>query len=395
MFAGLLLLASVVNYIDRQTLSVLAVTMQRDLHLSDVRYGTVVQCFLAAYMVMYVVSGRLVDCFGARWTQGAFLLAWSIADACTGLATGAVSLGLSRAALGAAEPGNFTASLRAAGDWFSARERSIAVGMYSMGGTLGAAIAVPFAAGLAGRYGWRSTFFATGAIGVLLAVLWMVLYRDPPDRMEATVAVPWSIVLRQPNILPLLLTRMMTDSVWYFFLFWSVKYLQESHGLSLSTVGRTLWVLYLAADAGSLLGGWASGRLVQRLGPAGARLRVMAPAAMCMVALVTVPSLHATAMAVGVLSFLALCHMVWMTNITTLALDLFPRHMATTVQGLVGAASALGGLITAALIAYTIGKHGYTPVFFAMAAMHPLAALILFGCLRTRAAITPLQEMPV
>ncbi len=211
--------------------------------------------------------------------------------------------------------------------------------------------------------------------------------------------MPWSTVLAQPKILPLLLTRMMTDSVWYFFLFWSVKYLQESHGLSLSTVGRTLWVLYLAADAGSLLGGWASGRLVQRLGTAGARFRVMLPAGLCMLALASVPSLHGTAAAVGVLSFLALCHMVWMTNITTLALDLFPREMATTVQGMIGAASALGGLVTAALIAHTIQKHGYTPVFLGMAMMHPLAALILRVRLRPRTtgsapAIQNLQEIP-
>lgn len=380
---GLLLLASVTNYIDRQTLSVLAVTMQRDLRISDIQYGYIVQSFLAAYMVMYVVSGRVVDRFGARRTQAGFLVVWSIADALTGFATGTVSLALSRAALGAAEPGNFTASLRAVGDWFSAKERSIAVGIYSMGGTLGAAVAVPLAAGMTLRYGWRVTFVATGVIGLVVALLWMLIYRDPPDRAAQPSSVPWAVVLRQKRIIPLLVSRMMTDSVWYFFLFWSVKYLQDSHGLTLATVGTTLWVLYVAADAGSLLGGWVSGRFVGWLSPVGARLAVMLPAAACMLLLTTVPLMHSTASAVTVLAFLALCHMVWMTNITTLPLDLFPHEMATTVQGMIGAGSALGGLLSAALISRTIHGHGYTPVFLMLAAMHPLAAMLLVRQLRS------------
>jgi ACS family hexuronate transporter-like MFS transporter len=385
LYAGLLLLASVVNYIDRQTLSVLAVTMQHDLYLTDVDYAHVVQAFLLAYMVMYTLSGRLVDRFGARWTQGAFLLVWSIADACTGLARGFFSLATSRFALGAAEPGNYTASLRACGDWFNERERSIAVGIYSMGGTLGAAIAVPIAAGLATVFGWRSAFFLTGAIGTLLAVVWMLLYRDPGVPRERPASVPWRAVLRQPNIAVLLITRTMTDSVWYFFLFWSVKYMQDAHGLTLKTVGATLWILYVAADAGSLLGGFLSGRLVPHLGILRARFAVMLPVAAGMFALCTVPHLRSTASAIAVLSALALCHMAWMTNATVMTLDLFPRSMATTVQGMIGSASAAGGLITAAAIGSSIQAHGYAPVFYGLCMLHPLAALLLWWRIGSRA----------
>ena len=379
-FAGLLLLASVINYIDRQTLSVLAVTIQRDMGISNVRYGYVVQCFLFTYMVMYVVSGRLVDRFGAKRTQGIFLLCWSLANGLTGFATGFLSLTACRAALGAAEPGNFTASLRAVGDWFSAKERAIAVGIYSMGGTLGAAIAVPLTAALTIRYGWRSAFIATGAIGLVIALLWFLIYRDPVDGIvtERTPATPWRVVLKQPYILEMLGTRMMTDSVWYFFLFWVSKYMQESHGLSLAAIGASLWVLYVGADIGSLAGGWISSNLVPTRGTLGARFCVMLPAAVCMLSLSLVPSLHNANAAIALLSLLALCHMAWMTNVTTMALDLFPKAMATTVQGMIGAASAIGGLISAGLISRTIQNHGYRPAFLIMAAMHPIAALILY-----------------
>lgn len=385
LYAGLMLLASVVNYIDRQTLSVLAVTMQHDLHLTDVDYGHVVQVFLLAYMVMYPLSGRLVDRFGARWTQGLFLLVWSVSDACTGLARGFFSLATSRFALGAAEPGNYTASLRASGDWFNERERSIAVGIYSMGGTLGAAVAVPIAAGLATAFGWRSAFFVTGAIGAVLAAVWMLLYRDPEVQRERTPSVPWRTVLRQPHIGVLLITRTMTDSVWYFFLFWSVKYMQDAHGLTLKTVGTTLWILYVAADIGSLLGGFLSGKLVSRLGALRARFAIMLPVAACMFALCTVPHMHSITTVIAVLSALALCHMAWMTNATVMTLDLFPRSMATTVQGMIGSASAVGGLITAAVIGFSIQTHGYAPVFYGLCMLHPLAAFLLWWRIGSRA----------
>lgn len=383
-FAGLLLIASVINYIDRQTLSVLAVTIQKDMGLSDLRYGYVVQCFLFTYMVMYVVSGRLVDRYGARRTQGFFLVCWSAANALTGLSTGFFSLAGCRAALGAAEPGNYTASLRAVGDWFSAKQRAVAVGIYSMGGTLGAAIAVPLTAYLTVRYGWRSAFVVTGAMGGLVAVLWLLIYRDPKEvvPIERPPAVPWRVVLRQPYILEMLGTRMMTDSVWYFFLFWVSKYMQESYGLSLQFIGATLWVIYVGADVGSFAGGWLSSALVAKRGTVGARFAVMMPSAVCMLSLALMPSLGSANLAIALLTVLALCHMAWMTNVTTMALDLFPKTMATTVQGMIGAASAVGGLISAGLIARTIHSYGYRPAFLVMATMHPLAATILYIRLR-------------
>ena len=383
-YAALLLLVSMVNYIDRQTLSVLAVTIQRDMHLNDVRYGYIVQCFLLTYMVMYVASGRLVDRFRPKRTQGAFLLCWSVASMLTGFATGMFSLAIFRALLGAAEPGNYTASLRTVGDWFSAKQRAIAVGIYSMGGTLGAAIAVPLTAMLALRFGWRSAFFVPGAFGLMVAAIWFAVYRDPITPVKTVVTtMPWRRVIRQPYIFVMVGTRMMTDTVWYFFLFWVPKYMQESHGLSLGMVGKTLWVLYVAADLGSVLGGAASSWFVSRLGAVGGRFAVMIPAAICMFALIMMPSIGSTTKVVVLLSLLAACHMAWMTNITTMTLDLFPGHIVATVQGIIGAASAAGGLISAGLIAATIQTHGYTPIFLCLTLMHPTAAAILWIQLRS------------
>jgi ACS family hexuronate transporter-like MFS transporter len=353
------------------------------MHLSDIRYGYVVQCFLIAYMVMYVVSGRLVDRFRPRRTQGLFLLCWSFASVLTGFATGFFSLALFRSLLGAAEPGNYTASVRAVGDWFSARQRAIAVGIYSMGGTLGAAIAVPLTAFLALRFGWRAAFFIPGALGLLVTLIWFAVYRDPEAPSQALVpTMPWRQVLRQPYLIAMITTRMMTDTVWYFFLFWIPKYMQESHGLSLAMVGKTLWVLYVAADLGSILGGVTSSWFVSRCGALRGRFAVMVPASICMLMLSAVPHISGTTLAVVILSLLAASHMAWMTNITTITLDLYPSHIVATVQGMIGAASAAGGAISAGLIAYTIQTHGYRPIFLCLALMHPLAITILWFQLR-------------
>ena len=382
-FAGLLLLVSVVNYVDRQTLSVLAVTIQREMHLSSVRYGYVVESFLIAYMIMYVVSGRLVDRFRPRRTQGVFLLCWSLASVLTGFATGFFSLAIYRALLGVAEPGNYTASVRAVGDWFSAKQRAIAVGIYSMGGTLGAAIAVPLTAFLALRFGWRAAFFIPGALGLLVSLIWFTVYRDPdsPTRIPAPT-MPWRQVLRQPHLIAMIVTRMMTDTVWYFFLFWIPKYMQDSHHLTLGMVGKTLWILYVAADLGSILGGVTSSWFVSRRGAVPGRFAVMVPTAICMLALSVVPRISNTTSAVVVLSLLAVSHMAWMTNITTLTLDLYSSQIVATVQGMIGAASAAGGAVSAGLIAYTIQAHGYQPIFVCLAFMHPVAITILFFQLR-------------
>jgi len=152
--------------------------------------------------------------------------------------------------------------------------------------------------------------------------------------------------------------------------------------MGLKEIGATLWVLYVGADVGSFAGGWLSSQLVPARGTVGARFAVMLPAAACMVTLSIVPSLDRTGAAVALLTLLALCHMAWMTNVTTLALDLFPKSMATTVQGMIGAASAMGGLISAGLISRSIQTYGYRPAFLAMALMHPVAAMILYGRLR-------------
>lgn len=379
--AALLALASILNYIDRQALSILASTIQRELHISDSGYAAVVQCFLFFYTVMYLLSGRIVDWLGTRVAQTGFILWWALSNMCTSLVTGVVSLGIVRCSLGIGEPGNFTAAAKAVSEWFPPREKGIAVGMYSMGGTLGAAIAAPLVSFLALRYGWRSAFVVTGCFGVALAGVWYTFYRSPASASAAaSKPLPWRQYLDSPALWLVLVARMVTDPLWYFYLFWFPKYLQDARGFTLADVGATVWVVFVAADAGCLLGGWLGGWWIRRgVAPVTARLRVMAGAAVVLAASFALPLLPGRALPLAAASLFAFAHMTWLTNATTLPIDLFASAKVGSVQGAVGAGSSLGAFISAGLIGMVITRTSYTPLFFVMSLLHPAAIALLWS----------------
>ncbi|MPY89726.1 MAG: MFS transporter [Luteitalea sp.] len=407
--AVLLMLASVMNYVDRQALSILASTIQQDLGIDDAGYTMVVQAFLLCYAVMYLFSGRIVDRIGTRLAETAFITWWSVANMFTALATGVFSLALFRSLLGIAEPGNYTASAKAVSEWFPAREKGIAVGMYSMGGTIGAAVAAPLVAFLALHFGWRSAFVFTGVLGLVLAAVWYVVYRGPAEHrllgdaerrlleseglLRTTVSAQAGAVSRapsgtnQPNsplawrdllaLRPMwlvLLARMLTDPLWYFYLFWLPKYLQDERGFSLADLGKTVWIVFLAADLGCILGGWLSGHLIRRgVDPVQARLRVMAGSAVVLAASFTLPATAGAAVPLAMASLFTCAHMAWMTNSTTLPMDIFPVRAIGSVQGAIGAGSSFGGFASTAVVGFLVTHYGYAPVFRLMSVLHPVA----------------------
>jgi ACS family hexuronate transporter-like MFS transporter len=401
-FAGLLLLASVLNYIDRQSLSILASTIQTELNITNSGYAAVLQCFLLFYTVMYLVSGRIADRLGTRLAEALFICWWCLSNMCTAFVSGVVSLGVVRSLLGIGEPGNFTAAAKAVSEWFPPKEKGIAVGLYSMGGTLGAAIAAPLIAFLALRFGWRSAFLFTGTAGLALAAGWYVLYRRPSEHRWLSGAerelliregvldcgsrpsspVRWSELFTVRPLWLILFSRMITDPLWYFYLFWFPKYLQDARGYSLADLGRTVWVIFVAADCGCLLGGWLSGYWIRRgVAPIRARLRVMTGAAVLLAGSAVMPALPGRVYPLLAASVFTFAHMTWMTNTTTLPIDLFSSSQVGSVQGVIGAGSSLGGFISSGLIGYALTHASYTPVYLAMSFLHPAALLFLLALL--------------
>jgi ACS family hexuronate transporter-like MFS transporter len=384
---GLLFFASVINYIDRQSLSILARTIQNELAISDLGYSQVVQLFLFAYMLSFLVSGWITDRLGVRVSMTLFIAWWSIANMLTGLASSLRALGTARFLLGAGESGLYTVAPKVVGEHFAPAQRGFAVGVYTAGATIGATIAPPLIAMLALSYGWRGAFFVTGALGLFWIIPWLIFYRPAVrDAVTPTTTVvepaetwTWRDVFFCREALLLLGARILTDPVWHFIMFWFPKYLSDVHKMPLPEMGRIAWIVYLAADVGCLAGGLLAGRFIQRgLRPADARKWTMTLAAMLIPCSALVPLFEARWAIITLVSIIALAHMTWVVTLTTLAVDLFPARRLGSIFGVIAAGSGLGGMLFTNLVGRLVTHVSYTPVFVIMGCMHPIALVLIW-----------------
>lgn len=402
---GLLFCASILNYVDRQALSLLAPTIQADLGFDDRAYASLVNCFLVAYTVSLLYSGRLVERFGVRASLAVFVGWWSVANIFTGFARSFGTLGLSRFLLGLGEAGNWTAAPKAVAQWFPARERGLAIGIYTLGATVGATLAPFLIIGLANDLGWRGAFIATGLMGLVWVLPWLWLYRAPAQHPRLTAAeralvpaaavpaaaVPpetegarWRAIISRPEIWRLMGARLLTDPVWYFYQFWFAKYLHAERGLDQKSLVVT-WVIFLAADLGTLGGGWFSGLLMKRRGltPPASRLRIMLFAACLTPLSLFVPLAPALGLTLALGMAVVFAHLSWLINLSALVVDVVPERRLPTTFGFIAAGSSVGGLLMNAAVGHFVADYSYTPVFLVMAGLHPLALLLLWRLRRT------------
>ena len=384
---ALLFFASVINFIDRQSLSILARTIQNDLGISDLGYSTVVQMFLFAYVLSFLAAGWITDRLGVRLSMTLFIAWWSLSNMLTGAANSLRSLAGARFLLGAGESGLYTVAPKVVGELFPPAQRGLAVGVYTAGATIGATLAPPLIAFLALSYGWRGAFLVTGALGLLWIIPWLMFYR-PVIRGGAAAAPPvatteaawrWRDVFFCREAMLLLAARTLTDPVWHFVLFWFPKYLMDVHGMSLPDLGRIAWTVYLAADIGCVAGGLLSGRLIQRgLRPIEARKWTMTAAAVLIPCSALVPLVEARLAIIALVSIIALAHMTWIVTLTTLAVDLFPASRLGSIFGVIAAGSGLGGMLFTNLVGRLVTHFSYSPVFVIMGCLHPLALLLIW-----------------
>ncbi len=380
---GLLFTAAVLNYIDRQTLSALAPTIQKDLGMNDGDYANIVNIFLIAYTFGYIISGRIIDKIGTRNGTLVFVIWWSISNMLTAAARGMSSLGAYRFMLGLGEAGIWPAASKAVSEWFPAKQRAFAIGLYTMGATIGATVApyvviplatyayvdkLPAVAGWLGQgTGWRLAFIITGFVGLLWIVPWLLLYRKPKDSKfitkqeleyieqdgEATETKPsekieswsWKKVLTFRGTWLLLFARLITDPVWYFFQFWFPKYLSSERNLSQDDLKIT-WVIYAAAGVGSLFGGWVSGRFIKngKL-PVKSRMSVMLLCACIMPVAPFISKVTGLNLSLIISSAIVLASLAWLINLSSIVVDIVPNHSLGTVFSIVAAGSTIGGII--------------------------------------------------
>lgn len=391
---GLLFLATVFNYMDRQTLSILARTIQNDLHLTDLDYSDIVQWFLLAYTISYLIAGRVTDWLGTRASMACFILWWSAADMLTGLARTGGQLAGARFLLGMGEPGNYTAAPKAISEWFSARERSVALGLYTAGATVGATIAPPVIAWLTLRHGWRAAFFITGALGMLWVIPWWFVYKPREDVTIAEARAPkqgewqrWKLLFQEREVWLLMLVRLVTDPVWYFYLFWFPKYLSDALHLSLRQLGSVAWVVYLAADLGSVLGGLYVSRRISRGGrPIFTEQKVMTMLACIAPVGLLIPFMPGLTGVLALAAIVAFVQLAWQITTTTLAVNYFSTSLIATAFGIIAAGSGIGGMLSTNIVGHVVTSFSYRPVFIGLAVLHPVALLFVWGIRQGRAA---------
>lgn len=399
--AALLFAVSMINYIDRQALSVVAPILTRELHLSPTQYAAILQWFLVAYMITYVVNGWVVDRWGTRRSMAAFVAWWSASNMAHALAAGPQSLSVLRGLLGMGESGSFMASIKVASEWYPARDRAVVNGLVNAGASAGAVAAPPLIVWLATTYGWRFAFAATGAIGFVWMVAWLLLYELPERHRRITAEelalvrepagppapkTPYLQLLARRETWALLGARFLSDPVWWFYLFWLPKYLVEQRGFTLVEMGVLAWLPYLCADLGSVAGGFASGALIRRGWPATrARCAVMLPCALLMPLSLAVARTPSSQACIALICAILFCHMAWRTNLTTLTNDIYPRPVVGTVSGLIAFGSGLGGTLFTNLTGRLVEHASYGGVFTIMGFLHPAALLLIVVLLKKRA----------
>jgi len=365
---ALLFGATTVNYVDRQVLGILAPTLSRELRWTETDYAAIVSWFSIAYGMGLLVMGRVMDRIGVRAGLALAVMVWSLAAMGHALARTVAGFGIARALLGAGESGNFPAAVKAVAEWFPQKERALATGIFNAGSNVGVIVAALLVPSIALGLGWRWAFLATGALDLLWLALWLALYRAP--NREAPVAnaerAPWRALLGRRQTWAFIVGKALTDPVWLFYLFWLPKFLDASFGVRLVGLAAPLVVIYVAADVGSITGGWLSGALIKRGWSVNrGRKTALLAAALCVLPTMFAPAAGSMWVAVGIVSVAAGAHQWWSANLFTTVSDMFPRSAVASVVGIGGCAGLFSAFglqrLTGAILQATGGNYG--PIF--------------------------------
>jgi ACS family hexuronate transporter-like MFS transporter len=380
---ALLFAATTLNYVDRQVLAILAVPLQRVIGWSEADYGFVVTAFQAAYAIGLAGFGRIIDRIGARLGYGFCVGFWSIAAMSHALAGSAFSFGCARFALGLGEAGNFPAAIKTVAEWFPKSERAFATGLFNSGSNAGAILGPLIVPWIALHWGWRWAFVATGAMGFAWIGPWLILTRRRwsaiATEVDAPARIPWASLIPHRATWALIVARFLTDPIWWVYLYWIPKFLNQQNGLRLDQLALPLIAIYLSADIGSIGGGWLSSALLRRGWTANAaRKTAMLVCAFMAVPIAFTPWTRNVWLEVMLLSIAAAGHQGWSANVYTLVSDTFPKQSVASVVGLAGFAGSVGGMLAATTTGLILQVSGsYVIVFLWGASAYLIAAALV------------------
>lgn len=397
-----LFFSTAINYINRQTLSVLAPVISREFHLNHSQLSNIFGAFQFAYAGTWLIGGIFLDIVGTRLGLSIAVVWWSLVSIVTSFANSAFSFGALRFLLGIGEGFNWPGASKAVAEHFPAQQRSVAVAIFDSGSSVGgavAAIAIPW---IALKIGWRFAFTFSGVLGFLWLALWLAVY--PRSRRSSGATAPaslnprnvkrWLPLLKRSETWAVVIGRSLTDPIWWFYVFWLPQYFSDTRGFSLKQIAAFTWIPFVAADLGNFAGGLGSGALVKRGMPVlRARKRV------CIISSIPILAGIPAVMAGSPYSSLAfIClalfgYASWSTMGLTLPSDLFPSEVVATVTGLTGLAAGLSGALFTLLVGTLVDHFSYFPAFVLAATAPILATLSIVFLIpsegRANSSVTP------
>ncbi len=400
-----LFLAMAINLLDRQVLSLVAPVLRDEFHLSNTGYGTIVFCFLLGMTLGQIPIGMMVDRKGARFGLAAIVVFWSIANMLHAFARSTVQFSVLRFFLGVGECGVYSSGVKVIGQWFPARERALASGLFNSGSLMGPIIAPPLVMFLTTQHSWQAAFLVPSAIGILWLMPWFRLYwepaRHPRLSPEERLAVAGSTVAepQMPALQPSIRTLLALGPVWgvilmrsfggpvsHFYWYWLPEYLKRERGMSLEMIGLLAWLPFFAGAVGNIGGGWYSGHLVRKgWSVHRARRTVFIAATLFCLSAVFVPIMPGTGSALALICMAALGINAIAANLMGLLGDLFPQAVLARVGGLTGVGDGCISMVMMLLTGIVVDHFSYYPVFIA-AGVFPLltftALIVLVGTIR-------------
>jgi ACS family hexuronate transporter-like MFS transporter len=401
---GFLFLATISNYIDRQTINVLSPLLIQELRMDKFQFSQIAAAFLGAYTIGMTFWGRLHDRIGLLAGLALCIGAWSLVASAHALVAGFGSLLVLRFLLGVAEAGNWPAAGKITSEWFPAHERSLAMGIFNNGSGIGAMVAPPVIVFIQQRFGWKVTFLVTGAFGFLWLIGWLVLYRNPERHpwmtpreralLRGSARAPANRADEKPprfrellqwrQTWAVVVARFIADPIWWIYLVWIPQYLFDARGFDLKEISLSAWLPFLGADLGAIAGGLVAGWLIRRRRWPVNRARklccVLGAAVLPIGALV--PFVAGAFTALALMTVVLFAYQFWVNNVQAIPSDVFPSRAVGGVFGLGGSAAGLSSLIVTLGAGWTAQHLSFTPIFIAAAAMGPLAAaglLLLVG----------------
>ena len=394
---GLLFYATTVNYMDRVVMGILKTTISHDLHWTDDDYGTITAVFQVGYALMLPIAGRVIDWLGIRIGYTLAVLVWGLSSMAHALAGNVLQFSVVRLGLGLGEAANFPAAIKTVADWFPRKERALATGIFNSGTNVGALVAPLFIPVVVTHFGWHSAFLVTGSFSLSWIFVWLFFYHEPEKNKrlsakelvyirsdgepESTVKIPYVTLLSKRSSWAFLTGKFLTDPVWWFYLFWIPGFLQTQYHIDLIHTGPPLFAIYLAADVGSIGGGWLSSALLKRGWElTRARKTTMFIFACCVMAITFVPFTGGNLwLTVALIGIAAGSHQGWSANLFTMSSDCFPRKAIGSVVGLGGMGGAVGGIIATKAVGkwLTLSHEAYAPLFFIAGSMYLFALLVI------------------